>query len=445
VKLDFLTKPFSVLEDFGISSKEKTAYFVIIAVAVLLFIFAPSLLFGSIRYFVAFAPIWLPIVLAALFWRMWINYIRAKFIAEQDMVLLEIKVPRDIDKSPKAMEAVFSGIHIGIGESTFIDRSIKGKVRPWYSFELVSIEGSIHFYVWTRRFLKDIVESQVYAQYPGVEIYEADDYATAMSVDLNKQSVWGCDFKLSKKDPYPIKTYIDYELDRDPKEEYKIDPIAHLFEFLSLAKQGENIWLQIIIRTNKDQTHKEGKWFEKEDRWKAEAKSEIAKIREETTFETESILDPTVKVKGSPILMSADREKVDAIQRSVGKQAFDAGVRGVYIADKDSFNANRIVGLTGVFKQFGSANLNGFQPTGWFIDYSYPWQEWFGAKNKTASWLIDAYRRRSWFHPPYKTDHYVLTTEELATIYHFPSRIIEAPGLSRIPSKKSEAPPNLPV
>ena len=40
---------------------------------------------------------------------------------------------------------------------------------------------------------------------------------------------------------------------------------------------------------------------------------------------------------------------------------------------------------------------------------------------------------------------FVLTTEELASLYHFPSSTAETPTLPRTDSKKAEAPANLPL
>jgi len=428
--------------DLGI--EETTVLAVLAAVAFFGLIFgAPDLGRAGVSWAILFLPAWLPLVL--LYWlsKLWVFYVRQQYIAGQDTILLEIKIPRDIDKSPRAMEAVFSGLHIGPGEGTFVDRLIKGQVRPWWSFELVSLEGRIHFYVWTRAFFKEYVETQIYAQYPEVEIFEVEDYIRQVPYNPEKHSLWGCDFKLGGKDAYPIKTYVDYQLDKDPKEEYKIDPIAHLFEYLSSLKKGEYAFIQVMIRTNKDKRKKPGTWFEKEDRWKAEAKEEVDKIYKEAT--------PTLKDKdgkespGLPSLRTAQKEKVEAIDRSLDKQGFDTGIRGIYMAEKDSFKGIRIAGLTGVFKQFSSSHLNSIVPTGWFTTFSFEWQSWFGAKAQAAAGIFDAYAQRSWFHPPYDTPAYVMTTEELATIYHFPSRTVQAPGLERLPSTKAEAPPNLPI
>lgn len=410
-----------------------------------------QVLFGvAFSWMFFFAPLWLPVLLIAGVWPLWVHYVQTKFILSQEMVLLEVLIPRDIMKSPRAMEAVFDGIAFGGGEATFINRNFEGKVRPWWSFELVSIGGQVHFYIWGRKGLKDVIDAHIYAQYPSVEIYEVEDYATAFSLDQKNTSVWGCDFKLTKDDVYPIKTYIDYELDKDPKEEFKIDPIASIFEALSAINPGEQMWLQIILRQNKDKRakvvdKKSGKTalFATENRWKKEAEEEIAKIREDST--------PTYKDKegneqsGFPNPTPGQVDAIKAIERSVGKNPFDVGIRGIYITSKDEFKVNRINMLTGLFRQFGSSNLNGLAPTGWFIKFSWPWQDWFISKDKMVDDLIDAYKRRSWFFHPYKTDHFVLTSEELATIYHFPSRTVQAPGLARIPATKFDAPSNLPL
>jgi hypothetical protein len=46
---------------------------------------------------------------------------------------------------------------------------------------------------------------------------------------------------------------------------------------------------------------------------------------------------------------------------------------------------------------------------------------------------------------PYQRTPFVLNTEELATIYHFPGRVAETPTFGRIEAKKGEPPSNLPI
>jgi hypothetical protein len=64
--------------------------------------------------------------------------------------------------------------------------------------------------------------------------------------------------------------------------------------------------------------------------------------------------------------------------------------------------------------------------------------------------MFESFCRRSYFWPPYTTQdfsqkHMVLNTEELATIYHFPGSAVRTPNLKRIPSKRADAPSNLPL
>ncbi len=192
-------------------------------------------------------------LLVSLFLSKWIQYIRAKYIKEQETVLLELKLPKDITKSPAAMEIIIDALsQPGVG--SYIDVFLKGRVRSWFSLELVSIGGQVKFFIWTQKKFKNIIESQIYSQFPTVEIYEVPDYALQIPFDTEKYSFWGMQLSLSKPDVYPIKTYIDYNLNKDPKEEYKIDPITPLLEFLGSVKHGEQVWIQILIQAHR-KTH----------------------------------------------------------------------------------------------------------------------------------------------------------------------------------------------
>lgn len=451
--------PFKIFDDLEIPS----LWIPLVLFGVLLWyaysLFAPS--FGPALQIIFFlAPIWIPIVLIVVFWKFWLEYIRAKFINKQEYVLLEIRLPREISRSPLAMETLLTNFHIGIGETTFIDRYILGKIRPWHSLEMVSLGGEIHFYIWTRKFLQKVIETQIYGQYPNVEIYEAEDYAKRFHYTAEQYGVWACDFKLTGKDAYPIKTYVDYGLDKDPKEEFKIDPMAGFFEFLGQIGPDEQIWFQILIRVNKGDLKEDRKYIspielrkEKKKKkekgfvfrgttrsWKEEAKDEIERIRDESRPET------TGDFPGFPNPTPGQTDTIKALERSISKLGFDAGIRGIYIAKSDKFNPTNIVALTASLKQLNSANLNGFAPTRWFIEFSYPWQDFRGKKKEAyRREVIDAYRRRSWFYAPYKTPSFVLNTEELATIFHFPGSVVQAPTLGRVQSTKGDAPSNLPM
>jgi hypothetical protein len=55
------------------------------------------------------------------------------------------------------------------------------------------------------------------------------------------------------------------------------------------------------------------------------------------------------------------------------------------------------------------------------------------------------YVYRSYIYPPAGHKPMVMTTEELATLFHIPGQVATTPTLERIPSKRGEPPANLPV
>ncbi|MDE1874479.1 MAG: hypothetical protein KGI79_00415 [Patescibacteria group bacterium] len=391
------------------------------------------------RWLIFFAVVWIPIVIFEYAWGVWVRYVRTAWIGKQEKILLEIKLPQETIKSPLAMELVLTGLYQTGGEGTPLDRYWEGKVRPWFSLELASIDGEIHFYIWTFKSQRAIVESNIYAQYPGVEIHEVPDYTEAVFFDPEKYELAGCRFEATGPDPLPIKTYVDYGLDKDPKEEYKVDPMAPLIEFMGSLKKGHQAWVQIIVRAHtQEKTPLNNKY---PDKWKEEAKELIQKVIDEAAVEDEE----GNKVPNLAKLTKGAQEKIAAIERSVSKLAFDAGIRIVYIAPKDIFDKGNGGGLTGSFKQFNAPHMNGFKPEEG-MSFDYKWQDWKG--HKLLGRKIEhfrAYCERGYFHYPFMRKWTVLNTEELATLYHFPGSAVKTPTLKRIPSKSADAPSNLPV
>ncbi|MFZ1075343.1 MAG: hypothetical protein WAN50_03140 [Minisyncoccia bacterium] len=397
------------------------------------------------------APVWLPFLLADGALSLWLTLKRSEFINSQTYIVLEIKPPRNLVKTPLAMEAFFSSIHLSPGESTWYARSIKGAVRPWWSFEMVSFEGRVHFYVWTRANFRRIVESQMYAQYPGVQITEALDYTRCISAVPGEWSIWGCDYRKIEKDPLPIKTYIEFGLDKVQEEPEQIDPLASITEFLGSAGKGEYVWLQFIIQVHSGHKYNKLNADNKPYTWRDEGKEIVEKIRKDTRT---PYVDPTTgkEMPGFPNPTKGESEKMAAIERNTSKLGFDVGARCIYLAKPDSFKPTMIAQMIGLFKPFSVEGWNGIKATAWLMIFDdYPWE--IGSsklKKRYTVKMVEAYRRRQFFHEPFsegltRNDIMVLSTEELATLYHIPSAGIHTPGLERVSSATGEAPANLPL
>ncbi len=377
--------------------------------------------------------VWYPLLALWLASRLYLNYIRRRYISDLDWRLLEIKIPREVNKSPQAMEVVVSALHQTL-DGNFLEWYLDGRVRSWFSLEMVSIGGKVRFFIRTQAFFSKLVKTQIYSQYPEIEIQEVEDY---VNID-QPGGLWGVEFVLAKEDAYPIKTYIDYGLDRDPKEEFKIDPLTPVLELLGSIGPGEQMWVQILIRASTDRFKKKGAWFKKEG-WKDQGKDLVKKLMKR---------DELKKLKDSSAaeltLSPGEKEIVASVERSLSKLGFDCGFRAIYLADEDKFNTGNIAGLIGTVKQFNSLHLNGFK-IGLATGFKYKWQDPFGKRIiRLRQMFFNNYRHRAYFYPPYTGKLFVLNTEELATIYHFPGAVAATPTLGRIESKRGEPPPNLP-
>ena len=421
------------------------------------------------KLLIIFLPIFLPIMLIIAWWILRYRWVTLKYIESKKTCLLEIRLPKEILKSPAGMEIFFAYLSRG-GADNASEAFIEGKIRPWFSCEIVSIGGKVKFFIWGMAKYKNVMEAQLYAQYPNIEIYEVDekdDYTAAIHFDMEKYIMYGVQYKLKKPDVYPIKTYIDFGLDKDPKDEYKIDPLASNLELLGSIKKGENIWMQILIQKHEKEDWKNGVMKAEARDIKVEHKSEVEKIRKAAVLES----DDEEKVVRFPNPTKGQTEIIAALERSASKMPFDCMIRSMYIAEKDAFNSARISDIIGYLRHYNANNLNGFAmefktdisdlrkditvifP---FFKKHFSFDIFDGFKSNEAKILeykkdiFHAYKLRSFFNYPYKHFHdqkpFVMNTEELATIFHFPSGVVsQTPTLKRVGSKKSQAPSNLPI
>jgi len=411
----------------------------------------PDLVSKALLYAFYVSPIWLPILFVWAVITLWLVWIRSEFIANRPYLLLEIKLPRNLIKTPLAMETVFTHLHYSKGESNWYQKWWQGQVRPYWSFEIASHEGQVHFYVWTRADFRKLVENAFYGQYPGAQLVEAVDYTRTISAKPEDYAVWGCDYKHTKEvDGYPIKTYIDFGLDKVQKEPEQVDPFANLIEFLGSIGKGEHLWMQFIARVHAGEKYgkkKNGKLFT----WRDQGSEEIEKIRKQAGTKAK-YLDPTtgkmITTEGFPNPTKGQSETIAAIERNIDKLAFDVGARCIYVTDPERFDPTMITGMIGLFKPFSSEGSNGLKATHFGMEFSdYPWE--IGNERRKDIFrrkIVQAFRRRQYFHEPFvMSNPMVMSSEELATIYHIPSLAVETPGLGRISSATSDAPANLPT
>ncbi len=415
-------------------------------------------------------------ILGRIAWIMWLHYIRQDFISGIDFVLLEIVPPREVLRSPKAMELFLTNALYHLSNKGGREEYWQGAVWFWFSLEIASIDGQVHFYIRTPTRIRGLIETQMYAQYPQAQVKAVEDYTLAVDeiTPTSAWNGWGCEFRLVKPEAFPLKTYVDFGLDKDPDEELKVDPISPIVELFASLKKGEQMWSQIVITPSKKTWHTRGTWFGKHD-WVAESRVQLLKLLLPYTSQRDEPGENLLKLARIEVRVPSFLDRaVKAMNAKTSKLGFDTGIRVMYVAKKEVFDMSSRRNLRLIFRQYAAPDVNEldrFNNTqGDALSSSlFP----LSAKQVMvlANRMLNEYRERAFFHLPLRhhlfSEHsikkpflyivkrfflpyfhhqtYVLNTEELATMWHFPGQIMRVPSLERIESKEASPPSNLPT
>lgn len=401
-------------------------------------------------------------------WRFWMLYLHQRFLngLNKNSIMLEIKLPRDIYKSPEAMENVIRSMFQGGGVGHWYKRNFLGNLPTYFSLEIASLEGTIHFYIRMDKKFRPLVESNLYAQYPGIEVVLVDDDYTKLVHYHHKSKdsgIWGItygttagftptnpdtgkaykikekgkekDYKM-KADYLPIKTYIDYGLDKDPKEEYKNDPLVPLLEFMGQIGKGEFVWYQVIIQ-DEAQTFNGEKFpetFVNEQTHKRFTLKKLAEerknqIRKVTKIKKGSVAfdqfgnvvqkmkkdgdnfipidvtyadDTETKIKENELTVE-EKDEIESINKKMSKPTGRAIIRLMYVAKnvngKNSFKGDHVQHILSIMRPFnGGDNSIGIRTI--CAPYETPWENVGGKRDKwRQEEMFEAYVEREGFYP----------------------------------------------
>jgi hypothetical protein len=401
------------------------------------------------------------IIFAYLLWKgihfWWEEALAERYNHHRQWVLLAIDVPRDNIQSPKAVENIFAHLAGAHSTNDLIDTYWKGKTQDWFSMEIVGIDGYVQFLIRTPVAMRDLVESAMYSQYPDAQISEVEDYTAGFPSHFpnEKYELYGTEFIQTDNQLFPIRTYIEFE--HLMTKELK-DPLVTLMEVMNKLQPGEQIWLQLIIVPT-------------DEKWKAPAakmiksimglhtssvpgvgnrfSSEVSSFLSEAQRQILGIEGGAAETKsntGAGLLAPDDQAKVEGISRKIKKIGFLTKYRLVYVAPKEKFvAAHGREAVIGAIKQFNTGDVNSLKPdtsiTGvhahyFFTDYR---------KNIKRTKLMMRYKARSHYGG---RSRYILNTEELATLWHFPVRTETTPirhMVQRTEYKHTPPPTSLPV
>lgn len=426
------------------------------------------------------------IVVFFVFIELFIRYQQHRKAGKEPTTVLSVRVAKDNETGPIVAEQIFSTIH-GIARKIGFFERLGGASQDQVSFEIANIGRSIRFFVHFPTKLKNLVEGQIYAQYPNVEIVEVEDYASPREIEIASpdqtttstdstaivaadkvpavkeqiqdftkinefQFAVGLELTLADPDIFPIKRYPQFE---DKKAKVSLDPLAGVTATLAKMNDAdEQAWIQIVARPMEEKWRlvfvkcirilKKGVFLNIDSLQKAYAKAFCTRSKLiriiffpvywmmwfQGVFSGTNVLDGEGGGHGGEVeeQVSKSHEKettiVAAIDK-VGKLLYEANIRIVYVPkDKNTDIAMlKLREIAGSFKQFNIPHLNGFH-----IE-----------KITQNSSIVEAYRKREMHNP------FVVNVEELATIYHLPNITVATPNIYWVRSKKVEPPNDLPT
>jgi len=368
---------------------------------------------GAIFNFLLQIYVWLPIVLV-LSYLTWRNYRKAEIApsaVEGDLLILEI--PKTNDKQELAAEQLFASLHGILRDKS--ELKLNDGVQEHLSFEVASVNGQIRFYAWVPKSLRSFVESQIYSQYPTVQIREADEDYVAHEGEHSV--IHTSEIVLTDNEALPIKTFQNFE----------VDPLAGITGTLAkLESTGEETWIQILVRPIADDWHKQSEsWIKSVKNGKTSLFSGGAATFFAGMFE--ALWKPpeeSAKTAAPKELSDRNKTRISEAEQKAAKLGYEVKIRLAYLGDDQIIAKQRMQAIVGTFKQYNSTNLNGF-------------------KVSSASFRSEdlvKYRQRS-----FGRGSFVLNIEELASVFHLPHTNVETPNIVWASSKTAEPPAKLPI
>lgn len=293
-----------------------------------------------------------------------------------EMVTLQVKMPKDNEIKIDAAEQMFASF-AGLKKTGWLSFL---EVDDALAFEVVGKKGDIRFYVSAPSRIIDLVEKTIYSFYPTADLQKVDepnifteDGHVAYGALVQKQAAY-----------LPLKTYKDLPT----------DSMSTLTSALSKMDDDEGAMVQILIRPS-------------DSRWKGAGRSYVSS---------------TKKTEANPekATFKNDPKALEKIEEKCGKPGFQTLVRiAVSAKNKDTASAH-LRNIRNAFSQLGS-------------DQNYLRKARILFK---GGFMINfIYKFFPIFELPFFDLISILSSEELATLFHFPNKTVETPYIAWLKAK----------
>ena len=355
--------------------------------------------------------VWVPVVIL-LGYLTWRNNRQVDVLREVESELLILEIPRANDKSELAAEQMFASLHGILRDAR--ELKINDGYQEHLSFEIASVGGQIQFYVWTPRALRNFVESQIYSQYPTVQIRTATADYTAH--EQQHHVVYTAEVVLAESEFLPIKTFQSFE----------VDPLAGITGTLAkLEDTDDEIWIQILVRPVADDWHKASDaWVRRVRGGGLFGDAFHPKARWFSQFLMALWQPPEGNMTTVTELSDRDKTRIAEAEKKAAKLGYQVKIRVAYLGDSITDARLRMQAIIGTFKQYNSTNLNGFTMS----------HDSFRKED------LNRYKLRL-----FADRGFLLNIEEMASVFHLPHTNVETPNIVWASNKTAEPPNRLPV
>jgi len=330
-------------------------------------------------------------------------------------------------KSDKELISVMEHLFASLGnikeKANIFHRIIYGDAV--IALELANPAGGdeISFFVGAPKKFINIVERQVHSFYPKAHIERVKDYNI-----FHPESVTSASYlKLSGKDYLPVRTYQSLES----------DPLNNITNVLGkFDEKREGAAIQILIKPA------QGGWRYKgrEAAHKMQQGRRLAEVKRDTMFrqffrgffrlaiqrsEDQKQKDP-FKPNLDPVqLTPEEQENIKRIEAKANKPGFNANIRLVASALDQQRSQQILAELENAFIQYDNPGVNSFRAIR---------EDAKKSKKISFNFIFRNFE---------DGQSMILSSEEIASIYHFPIATTETPKVSWLKSRNAAPPPNL--
>lgn len=308
---------------------------------------------------------------------------------ESPIVLLEVKNSRESEEPVSAMEQVFAALSTGRGQAGILSNLFGPKHSPkFFSFEIVSVNTRIHFFVGVPAREQSYLESQLTAQYPKVLLTPVSDWAPHF---LSLPHAVG-QLMFTNSFYLPLRTY---------KEVKDLDLLASILGHMAKLPVGEAMAIQMRVMPAGSNWQRAGA----------------------------GVIAAGIPDLSSTVGRTKTHPQARLIESKIAQPGFVVAIRLIAVAPSESRAKELLYGVGGTFGVFTLGDGNGLalgEPAFW-------------QKKKLEAAVIS---RGSDIGPK----HQVLNTSELASLWHPPGLTLAAiRNISWGATLTGEAPENLPV